>query len=216
MRWLLLLGSLSACAASYDRKADPHALTVFMRESGWCWYQGPRAIVQGDQLFIGAVRGNGSGAAQVGVYDLSARKPLGAVVMQDKFDHDDHNSPVFYARPDGSVLAIYARHNRDKAHYYRIAAAGDPLNWSEEMRFTHDYSAAGNVTYMNLYYLAQESTLYNFFRGIQFNPSFIRSADHGKTWGQPTHFIASELNGRPRPYARYARCGCRQRACELY
>ncbi len=35
------------------------------------------------------------------------------------------------------------------------------------------------------------------------NPSYITSPDHGKTWGNRTHFIADEVHGRQRPYAKY-------------
>lgn len=190
--------------AYYDRAADPHEFTVFMRESGWCWFQDPRALIAGDHLFIGSVQGTGSGPALVGVFDLKKRAPLGTVVMQEDFGHDDHNSPVFHARPDGSVLAVYALHHKDFRHYYRISDPSDPLNWSDERTFTHHHDGAGKITYMNLFELSNEGRLYNFYRGINFNPSFIVSRDHGETWAEPTHFIASELNGRHRPYARYA------------
>ena len=110
-----------------------------MREGGWCWFQDPRSIIHDEKLFIGSVRGNGTGPALVGLYDLQRQKPLGTAVMHDPFKNDDHNSPVFYARPDGSVLAVYALHNGNKTHYYRIAQAGNPLKWSEEMTFEHDY-----------------------------------------------------------------------------
>jgi hypothetical protein len=52
--------------------------------------------------------------------------------------------------------------------------------------------------------MKREGKLYNFFRGIDWNPCFITSMDHGRTWGEPTHFIASELEGKHRPYSRYA------------
>jgi hypothetical protein len=188
----------------YDRDADPHPFTIFMREGGWCWFQDPRAIIHDETVYIGSVQGNGSGPALVGVYDLRNQKPLGRVVMQDNFRHDDHNSPVFHVRPDGSVLAIYALHGNNRNHYYRISDPGNPLNWSQEMTYTHDYPGAGNVTYMNLYEMKREGKLYNFFRGIDWNPCFITSMDHGRTWGEPTHFIASELEGKHRPYSRYA------------
>ncbi len=194
----------STSAASYNRVRDRHDFIVFMEEGGWCWYQDPRAIIHDDKLLIGSVQGNGSGPALVGIYDLEEMKRLGRVVMHDNFRRDDHNSPVFHVRPDGSVLAVYALHNSNRIHYYRISDSGDLLSWSQEMTFTHDYPAAGNVTYMNLYEMKNEGKLYNFFRGIEFNPSFITSTDNGKTWGQPTHFVASELQGTHRPYARYA------------
>jgi hypothetical protein len=177
---------------------------VFLRNGGWCWYQDPRALIQGDQLVIGSVEGNGSGDAVVGIYDLAEGQIEGRVVLHREFRHDDHNAPVFYPRPDGSLLAVYALHSNDRKHYYRISEPGNWLKWGEERSYEHRYDRAGNVTYMNLYPLEQEGKLYNFFRGIEFNPSFITSPDHGETWGEPTHFIQSELPGRQRPYARYA------------
>ena len=191
-------------APHYDRAADPHGFTVFMQEGGWCWYQDPRAIIQHKKLYLGGVRGNDSGAAYVGVYHLKRGKALGKVLMQDQFEHDDHNAPVLYARPDGRTLAIYARHHTDHDHYYRISKPRKALQWGDEMTYTHDYPKAGKVTYMNLFYLKEEDKLYNFYRGIEFNPSFITSTDQGHTWGEPTHFIASELEGTHRPYGRYA------------
>ena len=197
LAWVLVL---SCCARSED---NPNVI-VLMRQGGWCWYQDPRLIIRNDQLLVGSVQGNGSGDAVVGVFDLNTKKPLGRIVVHESFQHDDHNSPVFYARPDGRFLTVYARHNRDKNHYCRISDAGDPLTWGDEMTYKHDYPNSSNVTYMNLVPMRKESKLYNFFRGIQFNPSFITSTDHGTTWNEPTHFIQSELNGRHRPYARYA------------
>jgi len=180
-------------------------MVTFMEHAGWCWYQDPRAIVHDGTLFIGAVRGNGSGAAHVGVFDLSTMKPLGTVLMQDNFDRDDHNSPVFHVRDDGSVLATYAKHHRDQFHYSRISDSSDPLTWSEEFKHKRTPKSRNDkVTYMNLYELEEEGKLYNFYRGIDFNPTFVTSTDEGKTWSEPVHFFKNEVGGRHRPYARYA------------
>jgi len=181
------------------------ALKTFMEDGGWCWYQDPRAIIHDGKLFMGTVKGNGSGPAQVGVYDLANDKSLGTVLMQDNFGKDDHNSPVFHIRPDGNLLATYAKHGREKFHYSRISDPADPLKWSEE--FKHERTSSSpkdNVTYMNLYELKKEGTLCNFYRGINYNPTFVTSTDHGKTWSEPTHFFKNEVGGRHRPYARYA------------
>jgi rhamnogalacturonyl hydrolase YesR len=182
--------------------------TTFMKDGGWCWYQDPRAIIHDGKLFMGAVKGNGTGPALVGVYDLDADKPLGNVLMQDNFDHDDHNSPVFHVRPDGRVLAVYAKHNRDTFHYSRISDPNDPLKWSEESKHKRTSpNPKDKVTYMNLYELKTEGKLYNFYRGINFNPTFVTSADHGDAWSEPVHFFQNEVGGRHRPYARYASNG---------
>ena len=192
----------------YDRSADRHDFTVFMEEGGWCWYQDPRVIARDGKLFIGAVRGNGNGEALVGVYDLKNAKTIGTAVMHPKFDRDDHNSPVFYVRPDGKILAVYARHGKDLYHRSRTCDPSDPLDWSDETRFERRSSnEKDKVTYMNLYHLKDEDTLYNFFRFVEFNPSFVTSRDNGDSWSEPTHFFKSEADGRHRPYPRYASNG---------
>lgn len=191
--------------AQYDRVADKHEFSVFMQDGGWCWYQDPRALVHDGKLFMGAVKGNDNGEAQIGVYDLAAGKPLGSILMHKGFDRDDHNSPVFYARPDGSVLTFYARHGREKHHYYRISDPSDPLKWGAEMQHKLvSPNPKDGVTYMNLYDMKSEGKLYNFFRGIEFNPTFITSTDQGETWSEAVHFFKNEIGGRNRPYARYA------------
>lgn len=172
---------------------------TFMYNSGWCWFQDPRAIIHDDRLVIGGVAGNGRGDAAIGVYDLEKGILLGRTTIAENFDRDDHNSPVIFARPDGSLLTVYARHGTEKRHYYRISDPDNFLLWSEEQTIEHDHS----VTYMNLLEISDESALYNFYRGIDWNPSFVTSGDSGESWSKAQHFIEDELNGVQRPYARY-------------
>ncbi|MEI8607172.1 glycoside hydrolase family 88 protein [Pseudoalteromonas sp. B160] len=188
-----------------DEKPKKHVahntIQTLMHNAGWCWFQDPRAIIQNGKLIIGSVAGNGVGDAAVGVYDLDKKQLLGRTTLKTEFDHDDHNSPVFYARPDGSVLTVYARHNSEKAHYYRISNSDNFLNWGEEKTI----QSPANVTYMNLYDLSDEGTLYNLYRGIDWNPTYVTSKDDGATWSdEHVHLIQNEVPGVQRPYARYA------------
>ncbi|WP_139956920.1 glycoside hydrolase family 88 protein [Flavicella sediminum] len=181
---------------------NSNALT-FMKDGGWCWYQDPRAIINNGKLVIGGVSGQ-SGDVKVSVYDLDKKSDQGTVILDKNFQVDDHDVPAFYARPDGSVLSVWARHANENKHYYSISSTTDYTQWGEKQTFVHEYKGRGGVTYMNLHYLENEKTLYNFFRdGPSFNPSYITSKDHGKTWGNRTHFIADDVEGRQRPYARY-------------
>jgi hypothetical protein len=194
----------AATSAKYDRAADPHGFTVFMQDGGWCWYQDPRAIIHDGKLIIGGVSGQ-SGDVKVSVYDLKESKDLGTVVLHEKFEVDDHDVPAFYVRPDGGILATYAKHNGEMFHYSRISDPSDPLKWSAE--FKHKRTSPNpkdGVTYMNLYDMKDEGKLYNFYRGIDFNPTFATSTDAGLTWSEPVHFFKNEVGGRNRPYARYA------------
>lgn len=186
----------------HDKVSNTKEIT-FMKDGGWCWYQDPRAIINNGKLVIGGVSGQ-SGDVKVSVFDLEKKTDLGTVILDEKFQTDDHDTPAFYARPDGSILSVWARHANENKHYYSISSPTDYLKWSDTKTFVHDYTGRGGVTYMNLHYLENEKTLYNFFRdGPSFNPTYMTSKDHGMTWGNRTHFIADDVTGRQRPYARY-------------
>ena len=181
----------------------PDGMITFMKDGGWCWYQDPRAIIKNGKLIVGGVSGQ-NGDVKVSVYDLKAKRDLGTVVLHAKFQRDDHDTPALHARPDGSILAVYAKHSREKIHHYRISDPSDYLKWGPKQRFVHEYTTNAGVSYMNLYFLQKEKLLYNFFRdGQTYNPTFITSSDQGDTWGNRTHFIVDEVDGRQRPYARY-------------
>ena len=194
--------------AYYDRSKDPHELTVFMKNSGWTWYQDPRAIIHNNKLVIGAVEGKGNGSAVIGVYDLEQNSIIGRTVVHKNYDHDDHNSPVFSALPDGKLLTVYARHGKEKFHQFRISESPDFITWGSEKTLHHHLANKNDkVTYMNLYNMKSERKLYNFFRGINYNPTFVTSTDNGQNWSKPTQFIQNETYERQRPYAKYTSNG---------
>ncbi|MFL1011758.1 glycoside hydrolase family 88 protein [Flavisericum labens] len=176
---------------------------TFMEDGGWCWYQDPRAVISNGKLIMGGISGQ-SGDVRLGVYDLAHEKIDSTLVLSENFQRDDHDVPAFFKRPDGSLLAVWAKHANEKIHYYNISAPNDYLKWGELKEFHHDYDSRVGVTYMNLFYLENEGKLYNFFRdGLTFNPAFVTSNDYGETWENRTHFIVNDVSGFQRPYARY-------------
>lgn len=181
---------------------------IFGKDTGWCWYEDPRAIIKNGQLILGGISGK-SGDARVGVYDLKAERIKGVAVIHEKLERDDHDSPVFYARSDGRLLAMWARHSKDQEHFYSLSAPNDFLTWGARQEFHHDYEIPEGqtnrgITYMNLYTQQKEGLLYSFFRdGVNRDPTFITSSDQGSTWGGRTQFIHDEVDGKQRPYARY-------------
>ncbi len=185
-------------------KTDATPEEVFMTNGGWCWYQGPRAIISNGKLVMGGLDGT-NGDVNVGVYDLKSETAEGQVTLHAEFQSDDHDAPALYARPDGSVLAMWAKHGQEKTHHYKISQPDNYLKWSEPKQKEYTYNHQAGVTYMNMYYMKDEKLLYNFFRdGVHFNPAFTTSKDHGETWSKETHMIANEVKGRNRPYTMYS------------
>ena len=207
---LILIAVLSACPATDPLYPDMDTQDrVFLRDAGWCWYQDPRALISRGKLVVGGISGQ-SGDIRVGVVDLETGKVLGEVTLDEGFEVDDHNAPVFYRRADNSLLAIWAMHGKEDKHYYAISAADDYLSWSQPQTLQHDFAKDpdnywGGVTYMNLNTIERQDKVYNFFRmGTDINPYFIASTDAGQSWESQRHFIADEVEGKHRPYVRYA------------
>lgn len=195
---------------SYNHELSPYHndIKILLENAGWCWFQDPRSIIHDGKLIIGSVEGNGAGAIVSSVYDLKNDKLIGRSIIHDDSGHDDHNAPAFYARPDNTILAMYSLHNTNKLHYYKTSKTPNYLDWYDVKTYKHNYPKAKKVTYTNLVYLSSESILYNFFRGIGHDPSFIISLDHGNTWERPTHFLADDNeDDLQRPYANYTSNG---------
>ncbi|MEM6771954.1 MAG: glycoside hydrolase family 88 protein, partial [Bacteroidota bacterium] len=192
-----------------DRLRDRGNATTFMHNGGWCWYQDPRALISNETLVIGGLDGQ-TGDVNIGVYDLTQDSILDNVTLAEDFEIDDHDVPALYARQDGSLLAVWAKHGKENLHHLSFSAPDNYLEWEAPSKHEYGYKIpAGKswtgMTYMNLYYLSGEERLYNFFRhGKTYNPSFSKSADEGRTWDAATHFITNDVTGRQRPYARYA------------
>ena len=177
--------------------------STFMKDGGWCWYQDPRAVISDGKLVISGISGQ-SGDVRIGIYDLRSEKIDSTVVLHENLEVDDHDAPALFKRPDDRILAVWAMHSREKIHYSSVTEPDNYLNWMNCKLFEHDYNHKKGVTYMNLFYLKNEGTLYNFFRdGLTFNPKFMKSNDFGDSWGESTHFIANDIKGYQRPYARY-------------
>jgi len=183
----------------------PKNLIEFIDNGGWCWFQDERAIMHDGKLVVGAIAGKGPGDVRVATYDMNAKKHLGTTVLHADFERDDHNAPVFCARPDGRILTVYEEHfkNHDPHHYFRLSSPNDTTKWDEV--YTYSHGRGQWVTYANLYYLPAKKRMYNFFRdGRVYSPHFIYSDDLGKTWSERIKFIDDgNPKHRQRPYARY-------------
>jgi hypothetical protein len=52
---------------------------------------------------------------------ILASRQTRIVELHHALEADDHDSPALLVRPDGRLLALYAKHNAENLIYYRIS-----------------------------------------------------------------------------------------------
>lgn len=192
---------------------------VTLNDNGaWSWFMDERAIVQDGKLIVGSARAVGNfqsgesdpnwGNIELSVFDIE-RVTTNQVVLDPHFEQDDHDNPALLALPDGRALAVYTRHAVERKVFYRISEPRDPLQWGpvhviETPGEDAPPFAGDNVTYSNLFRLAS-GRIYNFYRGFDYDPSWMKSDDDGKTW-QLGGRLLKGLDGYG-PYTKYASDG---------
>jgi len=180
---------------------DPDGLLTLTDNGGWCWFQDERVLLDGDRLLVGSVAIGADperrGDIDVIAHDLATGRTT-RFELHDRLQTDDHAVPALLVRPDGRYLAVYSKHGNDRLMRWRISASpGDASRWQGEQ--TLDLGAG--VTYSNVFRLAAENgRLYNFHRGIGWNPNYAISDDDGATW----RYGGRLLQGKGRPYVKYA------------
>ena len=180
------------------------------RNGGWCWFQDPRAIMDGGAIVFGSVAGttkpaSAAGDVDITSFDLKTRQAI-TFTLAPAFQCDDHDVPAILQLSDGRYLAVYQKHGDDPLMRWRISAGpGDVTDWGPEQ----SADCGARDTYANLFQLPAESgRIYNFHRGFERNPNYMLSDDGGRTfryggrlmnWRHPQG--SSEGS---RPYVRYA------------
>ena len=221
---LVLLVSLAASFAASAAPSPLAAPRVLKTNGGWCWFQDERAIVVGETLLFGSIAGStraGGAAGDVDVTDVDLRTGRArSTTIYPKLQSDDHNAPALLALPDGRVLATYQTHGGprgtkglDLMRWRRTVRPGDFSEWTPEQTLP----VGADVSYSNLYRLGAEGgRIYNFHRGLGYNPNYLVSTDDGATftyggrlltWRRPVgEPLATGIDGG-RPYMRYAQAG---------
>jgi len=202
-------GQAGSAPAAFPSEPKPISLAD---DAGYCWFEGSRALMVGDKLVVGSVASGWSAAARKGdieaiVYDFATSKSS-VVELHNGLELDDHDSAGFVVRPDGKLLALYAKHGTEDHFYYRVSNSASLLDWSAEKTFTP--TAATLLTYSNLFLLpAENNRIYDFYRGLDnsYKPSFAYSDDSGQTWKSGNVVINVPSTQKHRPYVRYATNG---------
>lgn len=196
-----------------ELKRETHEAGVGLARGAWTWFNDPRAIVRKNMLYSGYVRVDG--AVCVGAYNIE-NKTVTETVLSAWRERDDHDNIGFLEMSDGRFAAFYTRHGNDSKMTMRFAGSKTPLtieDWGDEV--VTDWSnlkLRGGACYNNPFKLSNEpNRIYDFIRGINWNPSLVLSDDNGMTWGNPIHLIFH----KDRPYTRFASNG-RDRIDILY
>jgi hypothetical protein len=187
---------------------------VLNDNAGWCWFQDPRVIVDGDTLIASTVADDSGpdGLVRQGNVEVTTlaltTKISQRVVLHQRLEDDDHDAAALLVRPDGRYVAVYGKHNRDRLMRWRISTLpGDATRWEPEQTV----DVGGGYTYQNLFRLSREGDrIYNFHRGVGFNPNFMVSDDNGETFFYGGRLLrwnkqsSDRMSGGGRPYLRYA------------
>jgi len=202
---VLVFASVTTVFAEIQKLPPPPAVTVLARHAAWTWYNDERAIVASGHLLIGGLDAR-TGHSKVDVINLGALPSTSGRTEQELSSWsslDDHNNPGLLQLADGRVLAAYSKHHKDKVWHWRVATpvkqgATTEFKWSDENTF----AAGAGSTYANLVQLSAETNrIYNFFRALNFNPTFTTSDDGARTWSKPCRLIRVD---KQRPYVKYA------------
>jgi hypothetical protein len=185
---------------------------VLEEDGGWCWFESPRALIQGSRVIIGSVASGWNDASRKGdintiVHDLAVGTTT-TFELHNQLEVDDHDSPALLARPDGRIVALFAKHGTENHFYYRLSSANNPTTWAAEQTFTP--TASTQLTYSNVFMLsAEQNRVYDFYRGLDasYKPSYAYSDDLGATWHSGNIVVNVPSAERHRPYARYTSNG---------
>ncbi|WP_143158463.1 BNR-4 repeat-containing protein [Rubritalea squalenifaciens] len=214
---LCLTASLSSHADSARPLTEVEGAHEIKVNGGWCWYQGPRAIVTQDgQILFTTIAGDTFGGTDAGDLWISSWNPetgnLKHFELHDKFHRDDHDVAGLLERPDERILAVYGKHGQDTLQRWRITSnPHDITAWEKEESLNHGAA----YTYSNVYQLSAENgRIYNFCRARGYNPNCSISDDNGKSWKYGWRLFSwkkDDLKDNPlytgvdgcRPYLRY-------------
>ncbi len=135
---------------SYDESGDRSLAAgeshLFGKEGCYTWWTNAlalRFVGEKDQTYLSFVNEEG----QMSVSSYNHKTGERADTTLASFERDDHNSAALTVLPDGRVLAVYARHNKDKLLRWRISQPEDITTFGPEEVLGN----GGAVTYIQLH-----------------------------------------------------------------
>src|SRR3954454_8408697 len=126
----VLLASLALALAPGGASAS----TIAVAGGGWSWFGDPRALVSGNNLFLGWITSTGN--VEVGRMNL-VTGGWAQARLRGPINIDDHSNPSLVTMPDGRLIAFYSPHSgrltSDSHMWYRVAKRPDGVvDWARE------------------------------------------------------------------------------------
>lgn len=177
--------------------------TEVVPDGCWTWFTDPRAVVHGDDLYIGWVDSVGTcGISKHAKGVGSTHFSLSSIALED----DDHNNTAVHILQDGRILALYGKHNDSSGVRYRISTNPYDISaWGAQVIL----AVTTPITYFNPHYLSATGKTYMHYRsGGSLGGTIDRNcrAFDGTTWDAERTWIAQPVNGAW-PYIRSASNG---------
>ena len=139
-------------------------------DAAWFWFPGPKAVYhegKHKRTYFGWV--NRAGNICAGCYDHESKETTKAILKKN-LNPDSHSVPSLLVRPDGRLIAFYARHYQKEATFYRISKGPEDISaWGAEMKVDTN---GGYSDFTNAVQLSEENdTIYLFRRGDNLSTS---------------------------------------------
>lgn len=162
----------------------------FTADGAWCWFSDPRAVAHAGRTYAGWVTEDGS--IEVGAWN-HATGAITTHVLHPQFERDDHNNPALLVLPDGRLAAFYSLHAQGDMRLRVTIRPGDISEWTPERSLGFETPERGRygTTYACPVLLRDEAdSIFLFWRGSDFKPTFSISRDLGETWSTPRTLLA--------------------------
>ena len=209
-----LLATLALVVVSSSYAQSPAAPTAAaaapkVRTLGggaWSWFGDPRGIHhQGNhrRTYLGWVDVRGTVKVASVDHDTGLRVTS---VMRWRLDDNDHANPSLHVLPDGRLMVFYNKH-AGPAMYYRVSVRPEDVrSWGREKTVpTNTSGREKGYSYANPVRLSREGNrLWLFWRGGNWQPTFARTRDAGRTW-TPARTLINQPGQRP--YVKFASNG---------
>lgn len=201
-RWL----GLAIIAGLTLASAPPAHASI---DGAWGYFGKPRAVYARGVTYFGFV--NCRGDVGVGAYNERSGSAHSTILAR-RFGKDDHNNASLWIRPDGHIVAFWSPHSGHvlprggpKRLYYRVSSAPWSIRRFGPTHWIHGNTGDNRLgyTYPSPVWAPATRTLWLFWRGGHWQPSYARSRDGGRTWSAPRTLLS---NGR-KVYAVYASDG---------